>query len=445
MSSAGHEFSALGFALAAAAYCGLAVYLLATGRGTSGNSRPQTLFFAAVLASAVWALCGLFAQILPDRAWASAAVFLSLVRYGLWFAFLHTLVRGPTLERAARSSQVLYLCAAASPPLAATLAVGLEIGWLGSDWSRAALAVSMAMPLCGMLMVEQLFRNVGEDSRWNAKPVCLGLSCVFIFDIYLYSESLLFGRFDGDVMSMRALAHALAVPFLVVAVRRGSDWILRLKISRAAAFYSATLVLAGGYLLFIATLGYYVRYFGGGWGQALQLGLVTVAMAALGVLVVSGALRSRLRVFVGKHFFTYRYDYRDEWLRFTAMLSSQRSPQEMGGLIVRGMAKMVECPGGSLWTNHHAQASYTQVAHWNMPQVSAVETPASPMCSFLREKGWVVDLEEYRNSPRQYAALSLPSWLLGTANAWLLVPLLVGEDLLGFVVLARPRSPIKLD
>jgi putative PEP-CTERM system histidine kinase len=223
-------------------------------------------------------------------------------------------------------------------------------------------------------------------------------------------------------------------------VRRGSDWILRLKVSRVAAFYSVTLVLAGAYLLFIATLGYYVRYFGGGWGQALQLGLVIVAMAALGVLVVSGALRSRLRVFVGKHFFAYRYDYRDEWLRFTAMLSSQRSPQEMGGLIVRGMAKMVECPAGSLWSNHHAHSTYTQVAHWNMPQVSAIETPASPMCSFLREKGWVVDLEEYRNSPRRYGALSLPSWLLGTDNAWLLVPLLVGEDLLGFVVLARPRS-----
>jgi hypothetical protein len=78
-------------------------------------------------------------------------------------------------------------------------------------------------------------------------------------------------------------------------------------------------------------------------------GLLAVGLAFLVALVVSGSLRSWLKVFVGKHFYSYRYDYREEWLRFTAMLSSKRSPEETGGMIVRGLAKMVECPAGSLW------------------------------------------------------------------------------------------------
>jgi dipeptide/tripeptide permease len=101
-----------------------------------------------------------------------------------------------------------------------------------------------------------------------------------------------------------------------------------LQVSRTAAFYSATLILAGAYLLFMSGIGYYVRYFGGTWGRALQLGLLVVGLAFLVALVVSGSLRSWLKVFVGKHFYSYRYDYREEWLRFTAMLSSKRSPQE---------------------------------------------------------------------------------------------------------------------
>jgi hypothetical protein len=28
-------------------------------------------------------------------------------------------------------------------------------------------------------------------------------------------------------------------------------------------------------------------------------------------------MRAKFRVLVGKHFFSYRYDYREEWLRFT--------------------------------------------------------------------------------------------------------------------------------
>ena len=50
-------------------------------------------------------------------------------------------------------------------------------------------------------------------------------------------------------------------------VRKG--WLTRMRLSRTAAFHSATLLLAGAYLLFMSAVGYYVRYFGGDWGRAL--------------------------------------------------------------------------------------------------------------------------------------------------------------------------------
>jgi hypothetical protein len=73
-------------------------------------------------------------------------------------------------------------------------------------------------------------------------------------------------------------------------------------------------------------VGYYVRYFGGDWGRALQLGLLFPGGVGLVLLVLSASLRARVRVFIGKHFFSYRYDYREEWLAFTAMLSSNSEP-----------------------------------------------------------------------------------------------------------------------
>jgi putative PEP-CTERM system histidine kinase len=293
--------------------------------------------------------------------------------------------------------------------------------------------------------VEQLFRNVSENVRWGAKPMCLGLACVFGFDLYLYAEGLLFGRFDGDVHGFRSMAHALAVPLLFVASRRGANWIMRLQVSHAAAFHSATLVLVGGYLLFMSAVGYYVRWFGGEWGRALQLGLLVAGLVTLGVLMFSGSLRAWLRVFVSKNFYSYRYDYREEWLRFTTLLSANRSPQEMGGLIVQGLAKMVECPAGSLWLRSVSMPSYFQAATWNTAALEVTEPDDSPLCQFLQDKGWVVDLDEYRSSPRRYERLSLPTWLLGTPNGWLVVPLLAGDELRAFVVLARPRTGIQLN
>jgi putative PEP-CTERM system histidine kinase len=195
----------------------------------------------------------------------------------------------------------------------------------------------------------------------------------------------------------------------------------------------------------MAAVGYYVRYFGGNWGRALQLGTLVAALALLGASILSGALRSRLRVFVGKHFFSYRYDYREEWLRFTAMLSSKRSPQEMGELIVRGLAKMVESPGGSLWTHSGGDEDFSQTAAWNSAAVAQLEPGDSSLCSFLRQNGWVIDLDEFRASPRRYGALALPTWLLGTPDGWLVVPLLAGEELQGFVLLSRPLAAITIN
>ncbi len=212
---------------------------------------------------------------------------------------------------------------------------------------RFALFEALALPVFGLILVEQLFRNVAEESRWNAKPLCLGLGVIFFFDLYVYSQAALFGELDINAVSIRAGIHAFAVPLLFMSSRRRSDWITRLKVSRAAAFHTTALVLAGIYLLFVAAVGYYIRFFGGEWGAALQLALLFVAAIGLVVFAVSGAMRSRLRVLVGKHFFNYRYDYREEWLRFTAMLSVKSSPTEMGVLVVRAMADLVESPSGA--------------------------------------------------------------------------------------------------
>ena len=444
MSSGLEDVALVGHVLSIVVHGGFAAYLLIFGRLEGPSQISGRLLVAALLSTVAWSGAELLAGAWPRGSWPLAANLLDLGRYGLWLAFLLQLFHVDPEKGKARTAKVLRAVAV----VCLGLAVGTTLlgdGGAGADAPRTALLATLVLPVLGLLTVEQVFRNVGEDSRWGAKPVCLGLACVFAFDTYLYSEALLFGRADPDAYSMRGAAHTLAVPFLFIAARRRTDWITRLQVSRAAAFYSATLILAGGYLLFMSGIGYYVRYFGGSWGRALQIGLLVVGLAFLVALVVSGSLRSWLKVFVGKHFYSYRYDYREEWLRFTAMLSSKRSPQETGGMIVRGLAKMVECPAGSLWASGGPGATFTQAASWNMPQVSEVEAADSSFVSFLREKGWVIDLDEFRAAPRRYAGLVLPTWLLGSPNPWLVVPLLVGDELQGFVLLARPRTTMDLN
>jgi putative PEP-CTERM system histidine kinase len=439
------DLAIYGFALAALGHLAFGIYLVAVRGLARDGAAASRAFVAAVVGSALWAAASAAAGVWAWAGWQVALEVLDALRYGLWFTFLLRLIK-PARARNEQAGRGLQALAAGIVTVALVVTAYRTLtGELLETPNKLMLASTLAMPVLGLLLVEQLFRNLGEDSRWNAKPVCLGLACVFAFDVYLYAEALLFGRFDVDAQSARGAVHLLAVPFLFLAARRRSDWVAKLQVSRSAAFYSATLVLAGVYLLFMSAIGYYVRFFGGDWGRALQVSLLFAGVAFLGAVVVSGSLRSWLRVFVGKHFFSYRYDYREEWLRFTAMLSSRSSPQEVGSLIVRGLANMVECPAGSLWTRSSADSPFTQAARWNMPPQTSSEPADSDFSRFLADKGWVIDLEEFRATPRRYGTLTLPGWLLDTPNPWLVVPLQAGEALLGFVLLARPRTTMDLD
>ena len=438
--------AAWSYGLVGLSYSIFIVKLLQLGYMRSPKELSKTTLFAAVSFSAVWGWASL-AQLLTDtKLFLVLGTSSDLLRYGSWYAFLLMLLRSNSVEKTLLRSDWMVITALALQLFGlVTLALGILGTSVLADTSRFLLFSSMATPVFALVLLEQMFRNVTEDSRWNIKPLCLGLAGAFLFDLYLFSQAVLFARIDADALTIRGAVHAVIVPFLMLSIARRSDWISKIRLSPKAAFHSATLLIAGVYLIFISSVGYYVRYFGGEWGRALQLGLVAFALIVLMTLSMSGSLRARLRVFLGKHFFRYRFDYREEWLTFTRTLSAKNTPQEMGQQVIRGLADMLESPAGGLWMKTKGDAAFSQTARWNMGQTLETEDANSQFCQFMLTSGWVINLEEYRSYSWRYGQLKLPTWLQNLAHAWLVVPLMVGSGMIGFVVLARARTRVEVN
>lgn len=429
------------YGLAGFVYFVFAMRLLQRGYLGAPREAGRVSLVAAVLCGAIWGWLLLAFLLSGQSVLLNTWYFADVLRYAAWYVFLLILLQVHN-RNSASSSMVWVMPCSAAVLVAALSAHVLSVTGIGAaaEVKKLVLFSSMALPVMAMILLEQLFRNVSDDSRWNLKPICLGLAAIFLFDLYLYSQAVLFSHVDGDSFSIRGAIHALVIPFLLLSTSRRSDWIAQIQISRKAAFHSATLMIAGLYLLFISGVGYYVRYFGGEWGRALQLALIFLGLVLLAILAFSGAVRARLKVLLGKHFFRYRYDYREEWLRFTQTLSARNSPQEMGGQVIRGLADMLESPGGGLWLKNRGETGYRQAARWNIGPCQVVEDQNSGLCGFLATSGWVVNLEEYRSFPRRYGQLVLPVWLQEISQAWLIVPLTVADEMIGFVVLSRARA-----
>jgi putative PEP-CTERM system histidine kinase len=196
------------------------------------------------------------------------------------------------------------------------------------------------------------------------------------------------------------------------------------------------------YLLAMAAAGYYLRFFGGNWGNVMQVVFLAGALLVLVAVLFSGTCRSWLRVFISKHFYSYGYDYREEWVRFTRTLSKQGP--ELGERTIQAVADLVESPGGALYLARES-GQCEAAARWNLNPPDAAEALDGMFCRFLENKEWVVDLEEERGGAGSMEAAIIPQWLLDFPRARLVVPLLLQGRLSGFMVLAQPRSRIRLN
>jgi hypothetical protein len=134
----------------------------------------------------------------------------------------------------------------------------------------------------------------------------MGLAGIFAFDLFLYADAMLYSRIDPDIWVARGIANALVIPFVAISTVRNTGWTIEMHMSRTVVFHSTALLLSGVALIAIAwPATTFARSAATGGGAADWL----IFAGVLGrTRPVVGLFRSRLRVFVSKHFFSYRYD-----------------------------------------------------------------------------------------------------------------------------------------
>ncbi|HKV66121.1 MAG TPA: XrtA/PEP-CTERM system histidine kinase PrsK [Rhodanobacteraceae bacterium] len=420
-------------------------FLAATGLLMIGwrGQRTGALLILATAVSVLWGTLLAYAEWRRTVAvnWLMLA---EVLRYGAWLAFTGALLgalpkagllRG--LRIAARALWILLAlyCVWPATPLQQFIALRFSV--------NVPLIGVLVLALAGVVFLEQVYRNVRPDLRWALKFLMIALGVLFAYDIFLYSYAVLYRQFNGSAWAARGFVDALLVPLLIVAAARNREWKLEVAVSRRAVFYTGSLLVVAFYIIATAIGGYYVRLYGGDWGRVAEITLICLALLVVLVLVTSGQARSRFNVFLRKNFFNYRHDYREEWLRLTATLSASDSDTELPSRAVRALAQIMDSPAGALFM-HSEKDEFEPVADWNMPTPAGLVIPASlPVFELMLERRWIYDLTD--PPPLGLQQLKAPAELTGLPRAWLLVPLVLEDRLIGLVVLAQARARRAID
>ncbi len=425
------------YAVAAAAYGFFSVLLVFSWR----QSLQGRLMFFAMLVSAIWALVA--ANIaLHSETYLLAYQSFEIIRYIAWYLFLFKL-----FDVAASAD----IGAASSYRKFSRWALPLSVGFACLLLSNVILADffllsgqfvlgitgNLILALIGVAIIEQLFRNISPRYWWATKYLFLGAGGVFVYDFYLYADALLFRHIEQELWEARGIVHAVAVPLLAIASVRNKNWSLNIFVSRDIVLTTSAILGGGLYLLLMAAAGYYLREFGGNWGRAGQIIFITLAVVFLFAVLSSTQIRAKVKVFLGKHFYKNKYDYRLEWLRLTGNLSDNAQSKNHYRIVIEALAQIVDARAGLLWLRDE-NGEFKSAAVWQNKNIDAVEPAGSDFIRFLTKKGFVVNLTEVETHIDEYEGLVLPQWIEEVNKPWLIVPLHGVDELLGFVVLANP-------
>lgn len=436
------------YAICCGAFVGLAVHTLL---GRPAGELRNLIVLASVI-TAVWAGCvsasfafAWFPGVLEDVG--------ECIRDFAWLIALTTLLQRVSSPDNVRRRQLLT--SRALLPVGLIVAILAAVPYVTTAeglHGPVLLAHRVVMTLVavfGLVILEELLTRSDPSARWGVKHLCLALATLFVLDLLVYSDALLLQGLPAEFVMVRGPALAVTVPLLMVSVRRMDSWRSHssqsmFTASRAATMHSIALVGSGTYLLAVAMVAFLVRRLSGNWGLSLQIMLMVGGVLLIVVVLSSGRIKSQFKILIYKTFFTYKYDYREEWRQFSSMMSAHQM-LTTGEKIIRSFANMMDSPAAALWLWNRHDESFVPSAAWNYHGLRPSAHLESPFVSYLVNTNWVIEIAAARRAMDDYPGLSLPEWITDHPQAWLVVPIAHRGEMLAFLVLDEARTPRRLD
>ena len=310
--------------------------------------------------------------------------------------------------------------------------------WLASYWLDYAyeyiFLLFIVLNLWLLVLLEQLYRNANLQVRWAIWPLVVALASIAVFDFVLYAQATMVDGIDFDFWFSRGFLALLVAPLLLISTRRVKNGAVRIFVSRNVVFYSSMLMIAGAYLLLMAFAGYIINFIGGEWGDLISIGFLMLSVMVLVALLITESLRRRVKVFIAKNFFANKYEYRDEWLNLIEKIETT-SGQNHYQMATEIMMSKVDALKGAIIKRVSNQHYQLQHSH-GLDIDEEMEEHLLAVGSFCQQQGWIVDVNEYNESPAVYPNLNLDVGLCQTQNIQIIVPIFIGKAFYGLFVLA---------
>ncbi|HOP41409.1 MAG TPA: PEP-CTERM system histidine kinase PrsK, partial [Geobacteraceae bacterium] len=283
-----------------------------------------------------------------------------------------------------------------------------------------------------LMNLEVTFSATTGSNRYGIKFEVIGFATILAVLIFYFSQGLLYRTINMNLAPVRSGVFILAA-FLLGYSKffRGNN--VAITVSRYVFYRSLTLFVVGLYLLILGFIGEGIRYLGDSFSRNLAIFIAFATGVALFLVLFSEKLRRRAKVFVNKHFYPHKHDYREAWLGFTGRLASCRSFDEVMAAVLTTYREAFGLKGCALYLLDGAGRMFVRTAYQGVPDAYAELPATTPLITYFLEKDRV-----FNSSHKEYMPAPHETDFVSTTEARLLVPLVDNKEAVrGIVVLSE--------
>ena len=306
------------------------------------------------------------------------------------------------------------------------------------DSIKLLFSLFLFLNLWLLVLIEQLYRNADVKVKWALWTLIIALGMATVFDFVLFAQAAMVNQLDFSYWYARGFIAAIAMPLILVSTRRIKDWSVDVFVSREVVFYSSMLLISGCYLLLLAIAGYVINYFGGAWGDVISIAFVILGGSVLAALLITERLRREVKVFIAKHFFANKYDYRIEWFKSIEQLEIGQT-DDYYHTATHIICSSLNIQQGAL-VKKSAGGIYQCLYQQNFSLKPEGLHCLVAVDEFCQQHGWIIDVRELATVEKSYPGLTLDVELCSKQGIDIIIPIFMNKAVYGFFLLAMPEE-----
>jgi putative PEP-CTERM system histidine kinase len=319
--------------------------------------------------------------------------------------------------------------------------------WVGTllqpQGTKYLFSLFLLLNLWLMVLLEQLYRNADVKVKWALWSLIIGLGASTVFDFVLFAQAAMVNQLDFNYWYARGFVAAIGMPLILISTRRIKNWSVNVFVSRDVVFYSSMLLISGFYLLLLALAGFTLNYFGGAWGRVISIAFLLLGGAVLASLLMTERVRNEVKVFISKHFFANKFDYRLEWLKSIDQLSDSNN-KNYYQTATEIICSSLNVDQGALVLKS-SQGNYKCVCQIDLDIDKRLLHNLLAADKFCQQQGWIIDIREYANVENSYPELKLDIDYYRAQQIDIIIPIFKNKGVNGFFLLSLPSGRIFLN